>query len=211
MRKVYDSRLFNEWHAFFLGIQGTSGRLMNRHVSLLRVCCLSIAMLAPSSTAQASGVGDMGAALHDTYFYGFVPAGILLPEYSLRIDEELRHGLQWEVPLLIVSDDLEGPVWGGGPSVSWYPSDDDLMLRATVRAMWPIRSSEESWKTEVTGISVGLGGFWYGEGYGPRAELRLRHWCWAGVFVSLAWEPVVRPSFSQGGEVSAGLEFPIPL
>jgi hypothetical protein len=171
-----------------------------------------MAMLAPSATARASGVGDMGAGLHDVYFYGFVPAGIVLPAYSLRIDENLRHGLQWEVPFLVgPDDDLEGPVWGGGASLSWYPSDNDLMLRGTLRAMWPIRSSEESWTTEVPGISVGLGGFWNGEGYGPRTELRLRYWCWAGVFASVAWEPVVRPSFSHGGEVSAGLEFPIPF
>jgi len=170
------------------------------------------AMLASPSRADASGVGDLGEGLHDVYFHGVVPAGIVLPEYSLRFGGDgAIHGLQWEVPFLVASGDLEAPVWGGGASLSWYPSVGDLMLRATARVMWPIRSAEESWRTEVPGVSLGIGGFRRDEGYGPRAELRVRYWCWAGLFASAAWEPTVGPSRSHGGEASAGLELPLPL
>lgn len=178
---------------------------------LVSAVLLGGAVLAPR-LAHASGSGDLGPAFRDAYLYGFVPVGIALPEYSLRVDGEGAHnGIQWEVPFIVATRNLDPPIWGGGASISWYPGAGDVMLRGTGRLVIPLRSSEESWQTEVPGIGVGLGGFWHDQGYGPRVEARLRYFCWVGVFFSAAWEPTVSPSFSHGGEVAAGLEIPFPF
>lgn len=170
-----------------------------------------VTIAACTGPARASGVGDLGEALHGVYWYGFVPVGLALPEYSMRLaDGETLHGLQWEVPVLF-GDELDGLTWGGGASFSWYPSPDDLMVRGTFRAVWLLRESDETWKTEVPGVGLGIGGFWHEAGFGPRLEVRARYWAWAGVYVSAAWEPMVSPSRSNGGELGAGLEVPLVL
>jgi hypothetical protein len=138
--------------------------------------------------------------------------GLVLPEYSLMVNGSgARSGLQWEVPVLIGNDQLDFPVWGGSASISWYPGAPDVTLRATASVLAALKDSDRPWDTDVPGVSVGLGGFWNESGYGPRIEARFRHWCWAGFFLSAAFEPTVAPELTYGAEFALGLAFPVLL